>query len=54
VAFAGPDKATLFVVGSGALGSDGREFSTPEGVRNNAKTIYKLAVLSRGFRGRAK
>jgi len=54
VAFAGPDKATMFVVGSGALGSDGTEFSTPAGVRNNAKTIYKLAVLSRGFTGRAK
>jgi gluconolactonase len=54
VAFAGRDKATLFIVGSGALGSDGKEFTTPEGVRNNAKTIYKLALLSRGFKGRAK
>jgi gluconolactonase len=53
-AFAGPDKATLFVVGSGALGTDGKEFITPAGVRNNAKTIYKLPMLARGFTGRAK
>jgi len=54
VAFAGADKATLFVVGSGALGTDGKEFITPAGVRNNAKTIYKLPMLARGFTGRAK
>jgi gluconolactonase len=54
VAFSGPDKRTLYVVGSGALGADGKEFTTPEGVRNNAKTIYKLPMLARGFTGRAK
>jgi gluconolactonase len=54
VAFAGTNKQTLYVVGSGALGPDGREFTTPEGVRNNAKTIYKLPMLARGFAGRAK
>jgi gluconolactonase len=54
VAFSGPDKRTLYVVGSGALGPDGREFATPEGVRNNAKTIYRLPMLARGFPGRAK
>jgi gluconolactonase len=54
VAFAGPDKRTLYVVGSGALGPDGKEFATPEGVRNNAKTIYKLQMVARGFAGRAK
>jgi gluconolactonase len=54
VAFAGPNKQTLYVVGSGALGPDGKEFTTPDGVRNNAKTIYKLAMLARGFAGRAK
>jgi gluconolactonase len=54
VAFAGRDKKTLYVVGSGALGADGGEFSTPEGVRNNAKTIYKLPMLAEGFKGRAK
>jgi gluconolactonase len=54
VAFAGPDKRMLYVVGSGALGPDGKEFTTPDGVRNNAKTIYKLPMVARGFAGRAK
>jgi len=54
VAFAGPGKRRLYVVGSGALGPDGKEFTTPEGVRNNAKTIYKLPMVARGFTGRAK
>ena len=54
VAFAGPGKRTLYVVGSGALGPDGQEFRTPDGVRNNAKTIFKLPMLATGFSGRAK
>jgi len=54
VAFSGADKKTLYVVGSGALGPDGREFVTPEGVRNNAKTIYRIPMLAEGFKGRAK
>src|SRR5262249_28850728 len=54
VAFSGPDKKTMYVVGSGASGPDGQEFTTPEGVRNNAKTIYKIQMLAQGYRGRAK
>jgi gluconolactonase len=54
VAFAGPGKHTLYIVGSGALGLDGHELQTPEGVRNNAKSIYKLPMLAGGFTGRAK
>jgi gluconolactonase len=54
VAFSGPGKRTLFIVGSGALGPDGQEFKTPDGVRNNAKTIYKLPMLAEGFVGRPK
>jgi len=54
VAFSGAGKKTLYVVGSGALGPDGKEFVTPEGVRNNAKTIYRLPMLAQGFSGRAK
>lgn len=54
VAFSGLDKTTLYVVGSGALGADGKEFQTPEGVRNNAKTIYKVGMLAQGFEGRVK
>lgn len=54
VAFSGPAKKMLYVVGGGALGPDGKELVTPEGVRNNAKTIYKLQMLAQGFAGRAK
>jgi gluconolactonase len=55
VAFAGTDKHMLYVVGSGAaLGPDGSEFTTREGTRNNAKTIYRLPMIARGFAGRAK
>jgi sugar lactone lactonase YvrE len=53
-AFSGSDKKTLYVVGAGALGPDGQEFRSPEGVRNNAKTIYKITMLAQGFKGRAK
>jgi gluconolactonase len=54
VAFTGKGKKTMYVVGAGALGADGKEFQTPQGVRNNAKTIYKIATLAQGFKGRAK
>jgi gluconolactonase len=54
VAFSGPDKQTLYVVGSGAVDADGREIATPPGVRNNAKTIFALPMLARGYAGRAK
>jgi len=54
VAFSGPARKTLFVVGSGAVGQDGRELVTAPGVRNNAKTIYRLPVIAAGFAGRAK
>ena len=53
-AFSGPDKKTLYVVGGGALGPDGKEIQTPEGVRNNAKSIFKITMLAQGFKGRAK
>jgi gluconolactonase len=54
VAFSGQDKKTLYIVGSGALGPDGKELTTPQGVRNNAKTIYKISMLAQGYRGRSK
>jgi gluconolactonase len=53
-AFSGKDKKTLYVVGAGALGPDGKEFHTPEGVRNNAKTIYRIQMIAQGFKGRVK
>jgi sugar lactone lactonase YvrE len=54
VAFSGVEKKTLYIVGSGTLGPDGGEFTTPAGVRNNAKTIYKVEMLAQGYKGRAK
>jgi gluconolactonase len=53
-AFSGRGKKTLYVVGSGALGPDGEEFQTPDGVRNNAKSIYQIEMLAAGFEGRVK
>ena len=54
VAFSGPDKRTLYIVGSGALDPSGKEMTTPPGVRNNAKSIFKIAMLAEGFKGRPK
>jgi gluconolactonase len=55
VAFAGPEKKTLYIVGSGAVDVfRERNFEPPEGVRNNSKTIYKISMLAEGFQGRAK
>jgi gluconolactonase len=54
VAFSGPGKKTLYVVGGGALGADGKEIETPPGVRNNAKSIYMISMIAEGFRGRVK
>ena len=54
VAFSGIDKKTLYVVGSGALDPDGKEHTVPAGARNNAKSIFKIAMLAGGFTGRAK
>jgi len=48
-------KRALDVVGAGAaLGPNGGEFVTPEGVRNNAKTIYAIETIAAGFPGRPK
>jgi gluconolactonase len=54
VAFSGPGKKTLYVVGNGAVDHYGREITTPPGVRNTAMTIYKIPMLATGFKGRAK
>ena len=54
VAFAGPDKKMLYVVGGGALAPNGLEFTLAEGFRNNAKTIYKIPLMAEGYKGRAK
>jgi arylsulfatase len=54
LAFSGPDKQTLFVGAMGAVGPDGKPWATPKGVRNVAMTVYKLRMLSTGYKGRPK
>jgi gluconolactonase len=54
VAFSGPGKQTLYVGAMGAVGPDGKPWSTPEGVRNTAMTIYRVQTLATGFKGRPK
>jgi len=52
VAFAGPDKKTLYVVGSGADDENGQPIR--QGPQQTAATIYKLPVIAQGLKGRAK
>jgi len=54
LAFSGPDKKTLYVPAIGAVGPNGKPWTTPEGVRNTAMTIYKISMLAEGFKGRPK
>jgi gluconolactonase len=54
LAFSGPDKKTLYVPQLGAVGPDGKAWTTPEGVRNTGMTIYKIQMLAEGFKGRPK
>jgi gluconolactonase len=49
VAFSGPDKKTLFIIGLGAVDTNG-----VESTERNAKTIYGLPMVAQGFKGRAK
>ena len=52
VAFAGPDKKTLYVVGSGAEDANGQPIR--EGPQQTAATIYRLPMIAQGVQGRAK
>ena len=52
VAFAGRDRKTLYVVGSGADDENGRPIR--QGPQQTAATIYKLPVIAQGPKGRAK
>jgi gluconolactonase len=52
VAFAGPNKKTLFVVGSGADDASGNPIR--EGPQQTAATVYTLPMLAQGVQGRAK
>jgi gluconolactonase len=48
LAFAGPDRRTLYVGAMGAVTPAGADWQTPEGVRNVAMTIYRVPVLTAG------
>ena len=54
VAFSDPNKRVLYAKGAGMTGPDGKEFTTPPGVRNNAKAIYKIDMIAQGYLGRPK
>lgn len=54
LAFSGPDKRVLYVPQMGAVGPDGKPWTTPQGVRNTAMTIYRIPMLAEGFKGRPK
>ncbi len=54
IAFAGPQKRTLYVAQMGAVGPDGKPWATPTGVRNTAMTLYRIPMLAEGFKGRPK
>lgn len=54
LAFAGADKMTLYAGQMGAVGPDGKPWSTPKGVRNTAMSIYRIRMLTAGFKGRPK
>jgi gluconolactonase len=54
ITFAGPQRRTLYVAQMGAVGPDGKPWSTPTGVRNTAMTLYRIAMVSEGFKGRPK
>lgn len=48
--FAGPDRKTLYVGTLGANTPTGENWSTPQGVRNIAATIYAVPTLAAGVR----
>lgn len=54
LAFSGPGKRTLYVPMMGAVGPDGKAWTTPEGIRNTAMTIYTLEMQAQGYAGRPK
>lgn len=52
VAFAGPNKKTLYIVGSGADDESGQPIR--QGPQHTAATVYKLPVIAQGLKDRAK
>ena len=49
LAFGGPGKKWIFIVGNGAVDAEGKQHPG-----SPAKTIYKISTLTEGFKGRAK
>lgn len=47
--FAGPDRRTLYVGAMGAVTPEGKAWTTPEGVRNVAMTIYRVETEAAGL-----
>jgi len=54
LAFAGPQRNTLYVGAMGGVDPSGKEWHTPDGVRNDAMTIYKVTTLATGPANRPK
>jgi gluconolactonase len=54
LAFAGPDRKTLYVGALGGADPDGKEWTTSKDVRNDAMTIYKVATIATGPKDRPK
>ena len=54
LAFSGPDKRTLYVPMMGAVGPNGKPWTTREGIRNTAMTIYRIQMLAEGVGTRPK
>ena len=52
VTFAGSDRRTLYVIGSGADDENGQPIR--QGPQQTAATIYKMPVIAQGLKGRAK
>lgn len=52
VAFGGPNRRTLCVIGSGAEDVNGQPIR--EGPQRTAATIYKIPMIAQGPKGRAK
>ncbi|MBO9576635.1 MAG: SMP-30/gluconolactonase/LRE family protein [Sphingobium sp.] len=54
LAFAGPNKQTLYAGMMGAATPEGKAWETPQGVRNVAMTVYKVKTLAVGPKDRPK
>jgi gluconolactonase len=52
VAFSGPNRKTLYIVGAGAADANGQEIH--EGPQKTGRTIYKLPMIARGIKGQPK